>query len=53
MLVLKLLSVVLTYCLLVKRMQVIEHSVPVCIYIARYREKYLKRRIVYSSGHPG
>ncbi|CAB4016716.1 Hypothetical predicted protein [Paramuricea clavata] len=71
MLALKLLSVVITYCLLVvdyslplepelppnkiltKRIQVIEHSVPVCIYIARYRDKYLKRQIVYSSGHPG
>ena len=29
------------------------HLLPICIHILRYREKYLKRRTVYSACHPG
>ena len=29
------------------------HRPPVAVCIVRYRERYLKRRTVYSAGHPG
>ena len=32
--------------------KVIQHMLPICIHILRYREKYFKRRTVYSASHP-
>ena len=34
-------------------LKVIQHLLPICIHILRYREKYFKRRTVYSASHPG